>query len=538
MTRIAIAAAGLLLIGGAAWQFLPSAESGPAPAPPPPAPAPKLSGNLLLDLDPEHARSWMVLRVNDGARTVQRLRTQPEMALMPASAAAVLDTIASLREAVIVGDIDSLSSGPERIANYRLQQEWAALPVSEQRKRTGQLIEAAQAEAAKVPAKPTLLPAFSGWINSATADAPLIARLRSTLGGTEPPAGIRADGDGWALPVATGEVRIAITGGRVALSPPAGSPQPPAGIPTAALSPESELEFHSYMDLGRPGAPVARMTSGSLGIGADGLRFSARTEPDSGTPSLPTLERRCFDRVPAAAILAGAAAVKPGLEFLIEPLQKLIEQSGKDGAEPAPPQVTSILQSLRTLLKHSDGVILGWIEPGVPVPSLTVEIDISKAAAAEALAPTGLVFDASGVATTPPGPITVTCAWRAGRLTVTTNPAGLDGLAATGGFSAQPEIVRALAALPPGPINSCVLLRPAATLDLAMPFGAMFVPDLQRPLLDYRMALNTAQSFGFFSLASDGKQLRMDAGGILALVGCAILAQQAADPASMLRIAN
>lgn len=536
MTRVALAAAGLLLLGGAAWQFLPSAESGPAPAPPP-VPAPKLSGDPLLDLDPEHARSWVVLRVNDGARTVQRLRAQPEMALMPAGAMAVLGTLASLREAVVIGDIDSLSN-ETRMGNYRRQQEFAKLPVAEQRKRTGQLISEAQAEAANVPDQPTLVPAFSGWISCTAADAPLITRLRSTLGATEPPAGIRADGDGWAYPVATGEVGIAIAGGRIALSPPAGSPRPPADLPTTAASPDSEFEFHSYLDLGRPGAPVVRMASGNLAIGSDGLHFSARTETANGVTSLPPLDRRCFERVPAAAILAGAVAVRPGLEYLIEPLQALLEQGGKDGASPVPPQVKSVLQSLHTLLKHSDGVILGWIEPGVPVPSLNIEIDISKAAAAEALAPTGLVFDDSGVATTPPGPITVTCAWRDGRFIVTTNPAGLAGVGSAGGFTTQPEIVRALAVLPSGQINSCLLLRPAATLDLAMPFGAMFVPDLQKPLLDYRMALSKAQSYGFLCLAGDGTQLRLDAGGILALVGCAVLAQQAASPASMLRIAN
>jgi hypothetical protein len=439
---------------------------------------------------------------------------------------------------VVIGDIDSLYGESQRIANYRSQQEWAALPVSEQRKRTSQLISEAQVEAAKEPATSTLVPAFSGWISGTNADAPLIGLLRTTLGGAQPPAGVRQDGAGWAYQVATGEGRIAIAGERIVLSPPAGSPRLPAGIPTTAVSPDAELEFHSYLDPGRPGLPAVRMATGNLAIGADGLHFSARTETASGVTSLPTLDRRCFDRVPAAAILAGAAAVKPGLDYLIEPMQTLMEQGGKDGASPVPPQVKSVLQSLRTLLRHSDGVILGWIEPGVPLPSLTVEIDIAKPAAAEVLAPTGLVFDDNAVATSPPGPLTVTCAWREGRLIVTTNPAGLDGLGGNGGFSAQPEIVHALAAIPAGQINSCLLMRPAATLDLAMPFGAMFVPELQKPLLDYRMALNKAQSYGFLSLASDGSQLRLDAGGILALVGCAILAQQAADPASMLRIAN
>lgn len=566
MTRIALTAAGLLLAGGAAWQFLPSSEPGAAPEavkPPVLAPAPKpawkATGDPIRDLDPEHARTWIVLRANDGARTVERLRTQPEMALLPAGQTGWLDVVASLREAVIVIDQDSLLSDAERIHTYRRQQEMAVMTPAQQQ----ELMLAEVRDHLAAAAKPQPgVPAISGWIASTSVESPLLARLRSTLDGwasspvshgelrvtprsVDLAVRVRTDADGWLIPTTLGDGRIAILGERLVFTPPASASATPAAIATQARSaatPGAELEFTAFLDPGRPGLAPVRTAAGSLQIGADGLRFTSTIEAGRDAPAGPGLDRQCFARVPAAAILAGAVATHPGNSGATGFYRNLLATiSGgmevQNGGK-VPAEVQAVLAATGLLLDKADGVMLAWIEPGMPMPSLTLEVDLAQADAEAVIMASGLPRAADGSASLLAGPVVFTLGWHDGRFVATTHPGGAESFGHAGGFTTHPEIQRALAAMPAGAINAGALIRPAATLDLAMPFGAMLVPDLQKPLIDYRTALAKGQGYGFITGATVGKTFTVEAGGILALAGCAMLAAQAADPAARVRVAN
>ncbi len=554
MTRIAIAAAGLLLVGGAAWQFLPSAEpaASPTAAKPPslvPAPKPvwKATGDPIRDLDPEHARSWIILRANDGARTVERLRTQPEMALLPAGQTAWLDALASLREASFVIDQDSLLPDAERVRTYRLQQEMTALTPAEQQERA--LVEVRRVLADTARQKPqagTTLATFAGMITGTAAESPLLARLRATLDGQQAPFGTKPAGPGaWTFTTVAGDGRIAIAGDHIAITAPATATAVPAVITALARKaamPASELEFATYLDPGRPGLAPMRTATGSLLIGADGLRFTSTVETGRDAPAGPGLDRGCFARVPAAAIIAAAMAIAPGNTGATGYYRSLLTTIGS-GLEAQhggrlPVEAQAAMTATGLLLDKADGVMLAWIEPGMPIPSLTIEVDLAPADAEAVIIASGLPRAADGSASLLAGPVAFTLGWHGGHFVATTHPGGIVSFDHAGGFTTQPEIQRALAAIPAGNINACALIRPAATLDLAMPFGVMLVPDLQKPLIDYRAALATSQGYGFITSGTTGKTVTVEAGGILALAGCAILAVQAADPAARIRVAN
>lgn len=553
MTRIALAAAGLLLVGGAAWQFLPSAEptSPPTAAKPPvlvPAPKPewKANGDPIRDLDPEHARSWLVLRANNGVRTVERLRTQPEMALLPAGKTEWLDAFASVHEASFVIDLDSQLPDAERIRTYRLRQEMAAMMPAERQKRVLAMVHDKEALKMRLeqPSRSGWA-AFSGWIDTTDAGSPLVMRLRSTLAG---PVGammaVQAEGDGWAFPTPLGAAQITILGQRIALTPPATATPVPAVITALARNaamPAAELEFALVLDPGRPGLAPVRTATGSLQIGADGPRFTSAF----GSPLLagPSLDRQCFARVPAAAILAGAVVLQPHKDssnpFSVQQmLADVFIPLGLADDATTPPEAQAALKAASLLIEKATGVALAWLEPGMPIPSLTLEVELSKADAEAVITASGLPRSADGSASRMVGPVTVTLGWHAGHFVATTHPDGIASFGRAGGFTTHPEIQRALAAMPEGSINAGALIRPAATLDLAMPFGVMLMPELQKPLIDYRAALATGQGYGFITSAIEGSTLKIEAGGILAIVGCAMLAAQAVDPAALVRIAN
>lgn len=547
--RVAIAAA-LLLIAAVpmiAWMRDggPGAASGPAAQPPAAQAATAqaaAAGTATVGIDPARARTWLVLRMNDGARTASRLRAQPEMALLPAGPSDWLDVLASLKAASLIADQDSLLGDAERIASYRAQEGLADLDPQARQERTLELLRMRAARGPE-PAR-SRTPVLSGWIDATAVDAPLIARLRATLDGPDAPPDVHPDGDGWSFATAGGEGRIAIAGGRILLQPPADAAAVPAAVADLAANaamPEADVEFGIILDPGRPGQPMQRSTAGHLRLGDDGLRFRCVTRDGAAPRPGGGLERQHLDRVPAAAIAAGAMAVRPGDPALADLWTGIaagitLPVERRHGGVPA--GLRSALTACELLLARCDGTLLGWVEPGCPLPSVTVAADLGASDAQAVMRASGLPIAADGTVSALVGPVTLGLGWRDGRLLITTNPAGIAGIDLTGGFTAHPEIRRALAAMPAGRIDACALLRPAACLDLAMPFGAMLVPRLQRPLMDYRARIAGGQAFAFIAGTRAGEGLRIDAAGILALAGCAAMAGQAMDPAARMRIAN
>jgi RNA polymerase sigma factor (sigma-70 family) len=545
-----VALVGIFLGGAAAVLLLPPAEPPAAPvAAAAVEPAPVFSGNPLLDLDPEHARTWIVLRANDGARTVERLRAQPEMALLPRDGWAT--ELATLREAALVIDEDSSQPAAERIRAYRLKQEAEGMDLEQ---RMGLLqtelarVFAAGPAATVAPVAPPAgaIPAFSGWIASTSADGPLLGRLRATLGGTPAVDGVRPVGDGWAFATASGDCAIAIAGDRIAITAPATAPPVPAAIADLMrkpLQPDAELEVCSYLDPGRPGLAAVRTMTGSLRIDADGPRFRSVSESFSTLPATakPDLDRGRFDAVPATAIIAGAMAMRPNghaPDLFARILAGIAAQIRLAEGDAMPPEVPAVLGAIGLLLDRTDGALIAWLEPDTFLPSVTFAADLDRADAEAIIAATGLARAADGSVTAQAGPVAVALGWRDGRLVATTNSAGLASLDRHGGFTAHPEIRRALAAMPADGVNACVLVRPAAVLDLALPFGMMLVPRLQQQLMDYQAALTAGRGYGYLIMADDGRRQTLEAGGALALLGCAILAGQAVDPAMQMRVPN
>jgi hypothetical protein len=379
----------------------------------------------------------------------------------------------------------------------------------------------------------------SGWIAYSSPEAPLMLRMRSGLSATPAPFDLKPSGDGWATTSIGGETRIALVGDRCVLT--SSGQTVPTVITAAARTPaipDAELEFALYLDPGRPTTTPTRTGSGSLRFGPEGLRFSAVLDSLMSDPvKMPVLDRHRFDSVPAGALCAGAIALNPqDRAFSVRDMLVAILTPLAAGASLSPEEQAAC-NAAGLLCDRIDGVVIAWIEPGME-PSLTLEADLAPADADAVFTTAGLTRGADGCVSVQAGPVQISLGYGNGRLTITTNPAGIAGIDRNGGFTRHPEIQRALAAMPAGPISACALLRPAATLELAMPFGAMLVPQLQSQLMEYHAGLVKNQCYSFLTAASDGTKTTIDACGIFSLVGCAVLGKLASDPAALMRVAN
>jgi hypothetical protein len=204
----------------------------------------------------------------------------------------------------------------------------------------------------------------------------------------------------------------------------------------------------------------------------------------------------------------------------------------------APPQMKALMEAPLTILRQIDGELVCWMEPGMPFPIFTAEVDISQAATEELITSLGFPRAADGTVSISTAPVPICFGWREGKLVFTTNPAGLAGVSHGGGFTKHEEIQRALAAMPDVSTNVCVLLRPAAMMDMVTPLAAMFAPDQQDQLLDYEKRLQEGKAYGYLQVGSDAHGMRVNAAGLLAVIGCAVLASQANNPAALMKIAN
>jgi hypothetical protein len=550
MTRLAIAGSSLLLLGSVATCALTSADNQtPAPATPPP---PATVQAQALDIDPEHARTWMVLRWNDGPRLAKRLRTLPEMALLPPEGAAWLDEVASLREAVVVVDGQGALSREQRADSFRLQQKMANMTLQER-------MEWINAEMRKVMVtkeqstafgpNPLSIAGLSGWMTFSAPDAPAIGRLRSLLAAGALPGGVsvKPDGGGWTLASATGDARLALAGARLDISGRSDAAVPPMlALARAPLIAGADLEVSFLVDPGWPGSALRRPGTMDLTIGDEGMRFSYRID-DASVPAgsaaseaSPPVDLKRLDAVPASAFLSGSMAMTPGnavtsgfwdsmSQAVLLPLE-LSEDKG-------PAAAVATLRSILTAMRQVDGEVVAWIEPGAPMPMFTIEADMPRAAADTFIASFGQSPAADGSVSILAGMAMVSLGWNDGRLVCTTNPGGLAAIDRRGGFTRQPDIRRALAAMPDQQPSICVLMRPAALMAFAGPYVAMVSPTWQQRAEDYEHRLDGDTAYGFFTAKIGSKSTRIEAAGLMSLIAGAAMAAKMAEPGAM-RIAN
>lgn len=560
MSRLALAGSFALLVGGGlALALLGSAEP-PPPAvavstDPPPAPAPD------FDFDPERAHGWMALRWNDGARTAERLRRLPEAALVAGEAEEVFRQVANLRRAALLWDSDASAPREQVVKQYRLQHEMLRLTPEQQVARAAQVIDEQLRTAQKEPSAQTfglatVLAATSGWLE--VADRAALAPLPDgTL------LDIRAEADGWSL--RDGACRLTWAGNRLEAQGRNGPPAPALAASLAqSAAPEADFEMVQWFDTGLPGSrPIAGMVA-RMTVQPEGLRFATTTswqrEQDrAAAVDWPRLDRQRLEAVPAGAFLACAIPLSSShttrsvfLQSILLGMERLPTAAGAptgpDGValRATPSSVTVTVQSsgittagaaevnpqrlvgaIRQALGAVDGHIVAWVEPGVPLPTVTVEVDLPQAAADALIAATGEPRAADGSISSFTGMVTATLGWRDGRLIFTTVPGGLDAIDRRGGFPRHPEVQRAFDAMPDRQPNLAVILRPAALVETVAPFVAMAGPEWGQRLEAYEQRLVADSAYAYFTVASDAQGLRMDAAGLLALVAGAVMGANA-----------
>ena len=235
----------------------------------------------------------------------------------------------------------------------------------------------------------------------------------------------------------------------------------------------------------------------------------------SGVPTPPSIggaagavERTVFAGLPADTVWAISSA----------PLPALIEQI---------PGLTS--DQLNAWMKRQDlpswtsvkpqlGSALIWMQQGVPLPALTIDIRMPQETATAALAWLDAKHQFSpgsdGVHLGALGFIPLQAAWQQGSLVITTSSGGIAGaIARPGGFAAVPVIAEALKALPSGDLLLAGVSRSGeswASLAAVAPWLTRRKPELATLANDLRQA----GSFGFISLRRDHEQLEIDAGGL------------------------
>jgi RNA polymerase sigma factor (sigma-70 family) len=557
MTRIALVGAAALLVGGTLIYPLTSAEAGQAPPAASAQPAAHGGGGLPpTQVDPPHtdaaqASAWYILRLPDGVRTAARLRTQPEMALLPPSAALWLDRLATVRGAAVAVMPASVFSPAERAENERLAKDLEAVPSQERAAWLGRRMQEKAAAGGDQPAaadKTTpegRLPSMLGWVRFTDAEAAASPGLRGFDATPFLPAGwtFAADAAGWSLKTPVNGARIDRVGDRLALHCEAGHPGTathdlPDGL-LAERGSEVDLEF-----IGRGIAIGMTVTDQGLRLRATAALDRPGTTPEAGQAS-PILDRRRFSAVPATAVLAAAVATNPRyfstsdfwqamIGGMVVPLE--LAQARNPG-DPGVQTGLQIMRAVTTALGKVDGAIVAWVEPGMPLPVITVEADLAQPAFDELVAATGMSRQADGTATCLAGMVNLTLGWRDGRMTFTSDPGGLKAPDTVGGFVAQPEIQRALAAMP-AESTGCLLVRPGAFLGMVRPFVGMVVPQYAAQLDAYQRRLATSQSYGYLTVTPRATGVEIDAMGLCALVAGPILLSRSLDAMSLLQNTN
>lgn len=537
LLRCAVGGALLLLVaGGAAVALRSGGDSGAGPAStaapvrPMMAAAPAADGTPVAPPPPAAAvpssRDWVAFRWHDGARTAERLRGLPEVALLGAAAEPTLAAVADIAEATLLFEPMALLPPAQRERLLAEQRTLERLTPAEREARVlaatddseqGEALRAtmgvdrtrgAHAEVTAPEADVEPVAALAGWARMA--DAAAVERVLARLDGAV------ATPEGWALGGGAAQLRreaqrLVLTGSLLA---------PDAAMQATSAAPgrtDADLEIVLWRAVA--GAAPERRGGVDLTVRPDGLRLTSRfawedEQQGRDAAAAPRLARDCLDAVPAGALVAGAWRLAPAGTAMGRLLVHRLT------AAAVPPELAT---TVRDAAMRIDGTLLVWVESGAPVPALTGQIELPADAAETLLAATGLPRGADGSVAIQLGLLPLVVGWRDGRLVATTLPGGLDAIDRRGGFTAHDDVRRALAAMPEGPLGGCAVLRPRALVDTVAPYVAMAGAAWNERLLAYDGRLQDG-AYAFLAVASDAGGLRIDAAGVLSLIAGAALA--------------
>ncbi|MEK7414807.1 MAG: hypothetical protein AAB263_15945, partial [Planctomycetota bacterium] len=364
------------------------------------------------------------------------------MALMPPGGEDVLNTIASVREGVLVLGMDAISTPEDRAAGYDMQLKMRKATTSAERSQiqiafTKQTMDKAhkQMEAVKQSAQKAVLlqqelaqatndadkerlstqikllsehdedpsaalqhtmGSLHGWLAFASADAPALGLMKQQLqaGACLGFDSASPSADGWTLKKGTDESRLVLNGARFELhGKQLASLATMLPLAERSAAPEADLEASMWTDPGIPGKVPKVCTSMRLTVTDDGIRFASvigdGLKPLADAQPYPRLDLKRLDAVPENAFLASGFVMHPqttqtsamtvAFDSMIDGMLLTLPIEDKT-------KTAQIVQKVRTAIATIDGNVVAWIEPGVPMPVFTAEIDMPQATADDLIA--------------------------------------------------------------------------------------------------------------------------------------------------------
>ncbi len=546
MTRIVLLGAAALLLGSASYHFL-TAEDQPADAPPVPAQAPAAAGSGAGAADPGATVSatvddpgtvvgFTVLRWNDGARLVARLRAMPEAALLRPAAEPILAKMAGVHAAMI--EIDTRFGLPVTLTPEQAALQSASLREQAARAPSAELKAALEARAEQITSLPATAPVTSyspsqAWVTGDADQQGLIETIDQKL-------------NEYHLRPSLGD-QVQLTPGHLTVSPRPGSAAAllPAAV-FASQDPSADIEMNcfpaSFPDKTvRPTSTMAvKLDASGIGLTTHSAWGTASSDQVAASLAMPHVDRQWLTTIPGDALVGGALAVDSTQlrQTALWPAIRgfLAEQLAQPGRDPATlARGTAVLDGLEQV----HGRVLFWAEPGFPVPTVTVQADMPQAAATAMLTGIGATPATDGSWSLLYGIVEVTMGWKDGHLLATTRPEGLDAAVASGGFCDHADIRDALADLPKEGQSVCILLRQAAFAAQLRPILALGAKANDLTHFDeYQKALDRDASYGSFCLGMQPDGVHAQAHGLLALVGAAAITAVTIHPEALLKAIN
>jgi len=529
----------VVLFGSVALYTLHGADAGAGalatvtPADPAPnvtdkqAPAPAFPPLDDAQIDPERARGWTTAQWHDGRRTAQRLQSLPELELLPDHGKALLDGIAGMRAVTLTMSMDDVMMPRQAVIDqYRLRHDLAGLNPEGRFQRAVASSQAtiAMMKAARGKVVP-VFPLVHGKFTAAAPDAAALTWLQEQIDHAK-------DGLGPLVQVLAGSVS-SIDGATMTLDTMA-SATAVSPVPPAAATGHAECDLAIDM-LVNPGNGHFMTTGGlQFTVTTDGLHLTMDS-PGNGVGSVtPKVDRARLDTIPGDALLAAQVALTPASTATSLTLHNVVSgmRMGQVFGPQSPEQTRklAVIDGIYAALKRVDGQVQWYLEPGAPVPLMTLVADLPQAAWIDLRTAIGSPVADDGSVIVTLGMVQLSIGWQDGHLLMTTNPEGLSAVTFTGGFTTQPEIRKALAAMPAGDSQIIALLRPEAFAAAVGPFSGMVAPQISRQLPAYEQSLHMQTAYGYLMIAPAAGATHVEASGLLSLAAAAVLASQLAAP--------
>jgi hypothetical protein len=234
------------------------------------------------------------------------------------------------------------------------------------------------------------------------------------------------------------------------------------------------------------------------------------------------VDTKIFAKVPSAALMAAAVRVTP--ETLKEILNQMSLQLKTNGDISfkigSTPFAQNTLNDLLPLAENIDGHLLAYVEPGMPLPSLTIAVTGVQAKASEALfakcAASGLKRDGDVIRL--PTMIPISLSKKNDVIILTTNPLGAESFFTGGGFDKHADVQRSLAAIPTGPQLVVGVLRPEASLDVLSTYAGLLpgMTEVQDFLVDHKKRLAALPNRSWITTGPKGNQWHTQGEGLIA----------------------